>query len=100
MNDRAKAYSARRTTTPMTQEECDALRRENDLDPTGEYGLRILDRHLLAIDRVKELCRKNPNKPKVRAAILAEQEALRQFIRDVTAEAVAAFEKRKGENHG
>lgn len=94
MNDLAKAYAARRTTTPMTQEECDALRRENDLDPTGEYGLRILDRHLLSIDRVREMCRKNPNKPKVRAAILAEYADFRQFILAVTAEAVAAFEAR------
>ena len=78
----------------MTQEEYAAL--QTELDPTGEYGLRILDRHLLSIDRVKELCRKNPNKPKIRAAIFAEYEALRQFIREVTAEAVAAFEKRKG----
>lgn len=90
LNDLAKAYAARRKTPPMTQEECDALR--TDLDPTGEYGLRILDRHLLAIDRVRELCKKNPNKPKVRAAILAEYEALRQFIRDVSAEAMKAYE--------
>lgn len=92
LNDRAKAYAARRTTKPMTPEEYAAL--VTDYDPTGEYGLRILDRHLVSIDRVKGLCRKNPNKPKVKAEILAEYAAFSQFIRDVTVEAVAAFENR------
>ena len=97
MNARAEAYAARRQTPPMTEAEYQAL--VTELDPTGEYGLRILDRHLQSIDRVKELCKKNPNKPKVRAAILAEYESFRQFIRDVTAEAVAAHNQRK-ETHG
>lgn len=79
----------------MTQAECDALRQENDIDPTGEYGLRILDRHLLAIDRVKELCRSNPNKPKVREAILAEYRSFAADVEAISREAAAKFEERK-----
>lgn len=96
MLNKAEAYAARRQTQPMTEEQYKA--EVTELDPTGEYGLRILERHLQSIDRVKELCKKNPNKPKVRAAILAEYAAFRQFILDVTAEAIAAYQGK--EQHG
>lgn len=91
MNYKATEYSKRRLTPPMTQAECDALRKENDIDPTGEYGLRILDRHLQAIDKVKLLCSQNPNKPKVKEAIKAEYRSFAADVEAITKEAADKF---------
>jgi hypothetical protein len=62
-----------RKTPPLTKAElaqheayCRAL------DPDGEFGDRILARLLRAVDAVKFLCKQNPAKAKVRAAIHAE----------------------------
>lgn len=96
MNYKAEEYSKRRTTTPWTQAECDAFQRANDIDPTGEYGLRILDRHLLAIDRVKLLCKQNPRKPKVREAIIAEYRSFAADIEAIGKEAADKFEENSG----
>lgn len=95
MNYLAEKYQQRRKTIPWTQAECDAFQREHDIDPTGEYGLRILDRHLQAIDRVKLLCKQNPNKPKVREAILAEYRSFAEDIAAIGKEAADKFKEMK-----
>lgn len=56
------------------------------------HGLQILDRHLKMLDEVRELCKKNPNKPKVREAIRAAVVACQE---DQSKIGILAFEQRE-----
>lgn len=81
-----------RKTPPLTAEELAAHEAYcAALDPTGEFGDRIISRHLRLIDEIKHLCKQNPAKPKVRAAIKA---ALAACIADQQLISAEAQERR------